>query len=304
MVYRVFVEKKKELANEAKSLCEDIRNLLRIESIEDVRILNRYDVENISRELFDYAVKTVFSEPQLDVVSSALDNDGASVFAVEYLPGQFDQRADSAAQCIQIISQGERPTVRTAKVYMLYGALTDGQLAEIKKYVINPVEARLAAMEKPETLKINYDIPTTVETLEGFNGLSREELAAYITRSGLAMDLDDIAFCQEYFRSEQREPTITEIRMIDTYWSDHCRHTTFTTTIDKVSFEDELIEGAYREYLDTRADLNRTKPVNLMDVATLAVRALKKAGKLNKLDESEEINACTVKINVDVDGVQ
>ena len=304
MVYRVFVEKKKELANEAKSLCEDIRNLLRIESIENVRILNRYDVENISRELFDYAVKTVFSEPQLDVVSSALDNDGASVFAVEYLPGQFDQRADSAAQCIQIISQGERPTVRTAKVYMLYGALTDGQLAEIKKYVINPVEARLAAMEKPETLKINYDIPTTVETLEGFNDLSREELAAFITRYGLAMDLDDIAFCQEYFRSEQREPTITEIRMIDTYWSDHCRHTTFTTTIDKVSFEDELIEGAYREYLDTRADLNRTKPVNLMDVATLAVRALKKAGKLNKLDESEEINACTVKINVDVDGVQ
>ena len=304
MVYRVFVEKKKELANEAKSLCEDIRNLLRIESIENVRILNRYDVENISRELFDYAVKTVFSEPQLDVVSSALDNDGASVFAVEYLPGQFDQRADSAAQCIQIISQGERPTVRTAKVYMLYGALTDGQLAEIKKYVINPVEARLAAMEKPETLKINYDIPTTVETLEGFNGLSREELADFIARYGLAMDLDDIAFCQEYFRSEQREPTITEIRMIDTYWSDHCRHTTFTTTIDKVSFEDELIEGAYREYLDTRADLNRTKPVNLMDVATLAVRALKKAGKLNKLDESEEINACTVKINVDVDGVQ
>ncbi|MDY4487826.1 MAG: phosphoribosylformylglycinamidine synthase [Candidatus Limivicinus sp.] len=304
MVYRVFVEKKKELANEAKSLCEDIRNLLRIESIQDVRILNRYDVENISQELFDYAVKTVFSEPQLDVVSSALDGDGASVFAVEYLPGQFDQRADSAAQCIQIISQGERPTVRTAKVYMLYGALTDEQLAEIKKYVINPVEARLAAMDKPETLKINYDIPTTVETLEGFNGLSREELADFIARYGLAMDLDDIAFCQEYFRSEQREPTITEIRMIDTYWSDHCRHTTFTTTIDKVSFEDELIERAYREYLDTRADLNRSKPVNLMDVATLAVRALKKAGKLNKLDESEEINACTVKINVDVDGVQ
>ena len=304
MVYRVFVEKKKELANEAKSLCEDIRNLLRIESIQDVRILNRYDVENISQELFDYAVKTVFSEPQLDVVSSALDGDGALVFAVEYLPGQFDQRADSAAQCIQIISQGERPTVRTAKVYMLYGALTDEQLAEIKKYVINPVEARLAAMDKPETLKINYDIPTTVETLEGFNGLSREELADFIARYGLAMDLDDIAFCQEYFRSEQREPTITEIRMIDTYWSDHCRHTTFTTTIDKVSFEDELIERAYREYLDTRADLNRTKPVNLMDVATLAVRALKKAGKLGKLDESEEINACTVKINVDVDGVQ
>ena len=304
MVYRVFVEKKKELANEAKSLCEDIKNLLRIENIEDVRILNRYDVENISEELFDYAVKTVFSEPQLDIVSSELEEDGASVFAVEYLPGQFDQRADSAAQCIQIISQGERPTVRTAKVYMLYGALNEEQLAEIKKYVINPVEARLAAMDKPETLKINYDIPTTVETLAGFNALSREELAGFIARYGLAMDLDDIAFCQEYFRSEQREPTITEIRMIDTYWSDHCRHTTFTTTIDKVSFEDELIERAYREYLGTRADLNRTKPINLMDVGTLAVKALKKAGKLGKLDESEEINACTVKINVDVDGVQ
>ena len=304
MVYRVFVEKKKELANEAKSLCEDIKNLLRIENIEDVRILNRYDVENISEELFAYAVKTVFSEPQLDIVSSELEEDGASVFAVEYLPGQFDQRADSAAQCIQIISQGERPTVRTAKVYMLYGALNEEQLAEIKKYVINPVEARLAAMDKPETLKINYDIPTTVETLAGFNALSREELAGFIARYGLAMDLDDIAFCQKYFRSEQREPTITEIRMIDTYWSDHCRHTTFTTTIDKVSFEDELIERAYREYLDTRADLNRTKPINLMDVGTLAVKALKKAGKLGKLDESEEINACTVKINVDVDGVQ
>ena len=233
--------------------------------------MNRYDVENISEELFDSAVKTVFSEPQLDVVSSELDGNGASVFAVEYLPGQFDQRADSAAQCIQIISRGERPTVRTAKVYMLYGPLTESQLAEIKKYVINPVEARLAAMEKPETLKINYDIPTTVETLAGFNALSREDLAEFIARYGLAMDLDDIAFCQEYFRSEQREPTITEIRMIDTYWSDHCRHTTFTTTIDKVSFEDELVERAYREYLATRADLNRTKPVILMDLGSLAV---------------------------------
>ena len=304
MVYRVFVEKKKALANEARSLCEDIKNLLRIDSVQELRILNRYDVENISQELFDYAVNTVFSEPQLDIVSRVLENDGARVFAVEYLPGQFDQRADSAAQCIQIISRGERPTVRTAKVYMLYGNLTDAQLAEIKKYVINPVEAREARMEKPETLKIQYGIPTTVETLEGFNGLSRRELEDFIARYGLAMDLDDIAFCQEYFRVEGREPTITEIRMIDTYWSDHCRHTTFTTTIDSVSFEDALVEQAYREYLDTRADLNRTKPVNLMDVATLAVRALKKAGKLNKLDESEEINACTVKINVDVDGTK
>ena len=302
MVYRVFVEKKPELAQEARNLKEDIRSLLRIDSLEDLRIVNRYDVENISPELFDYAVKTVLSEPQLDMVSYELDAEGAQVFAVEFLPGQFDQRADSAAQCIQIISQAQRPEVRSAKVYLLYGQLTEEQLREIKKYVINPVEAREAALDKPETLKINYDIPTTVETLEGFCALSREELAEFIRRYGLAMDLDDIAFCQEYFRSEGREPTVTEIRMIDTYWSDHCRHTTFTTTIDSASFEDELLEKAWQDYLDTRKALGRTKPVNLMDMATLAVRYLKKAGKLNKLDESEEINACTVKINVDVDG--
>ena len=302
MVYRVFVEKKKELAHEANNLKEDIRSLLRIDALEDLRIVNRYDVENIEPELFDYAVKTVLSEPQLDIVRRSLDCAGAQVFAVEYLPGQFDQRADSAAQCIQIISQAQRPEVRTAKVYLLYGALSARQVAEIKKYVINPVEAREAAMDKPQTLKINYDIPTTVETLEGFCALSREALAAFIGRYGLAMDLDDIAFCQDYFRSEGREPTITEIRMIDTYWSDHCRHTTFTTTIDKVSFEDETIQRAYEEYVSTRRALNRTKPINLMDLATIAVRYLKKAGKLQKLDESEEINACTVKINVDVDG--
>ena len=302
MVYRVFVEKKKELAHEANNLKEDIRSLLRIDALEDLRIVNRYDVENIEPELFDYAVKTVLSEPQLDIVRRSLDCAGAQVFAVEYLPGQFDQRADSAAQCIQILSQAQRPEVRTAKVYLLYGALSEEQVAEIKKYVINPVEAREAAMDKPQTLKINYDIPTTVETLEGFCALSREELAAFIGRYGLAMDLDDIAFCQDYFRSEGREPTITEIRMIDTYWSDHCRHTTFTTTIDKVSFEDETIQRAYEEYVSTRRALNRTKPINLMDLATIAVRYLKKAGKLQKLDESEEINACTVKINVDVDG--
>ena len=302
MVYRVFVEKKKELAHEANNLKEDIRSLLRIDALEDLRIVNRYDVENIEPELFDYAVKTVLSEPQLDMVCTELDCTGAQVFAVEYLPGQFDQRADSAAQCIQIISQAQRPEVRTAKVYLLYGALSEEQAAEIKKYVINPVEAREAAMDKPQTLKINYDIPTTVETLDGFCALSREELSAFIGRYGLAMDLDDIAFCQDYFRSEGREPTITEIRMIDTYWSDHCRHTTFTTTIDKVSFEDQTIQRAYEEYVCTRRALNRTKPINLMDLATIAVRYLKRAGKLQKLDESEEINACTVKINVDVDG--
>ena len=303
MVYRVFVEKKKELANEAKSLLGDVRTLLGIESLTDVRVINRYDAENIAEDLFEYAKKTVFSEPQLDLVYDEPELDGATVFAVEFLPGQFDQRADSAAQCIQIISQGDRPVVRTAKVYALYGNLTETEVAEIKKYVINPVEAREATLEKPETLKVNYEIPTEVKTLDGFIELDRAGLEQFVKDFGLAMDADDIAFCQEYFKSEHRDPTITEIRMIDTYWSDHCRHTTFLTTIDDVKFEDELLQKTYDEYIETRKELGRTKPVCLMDIATLAVRYLKKEGKLDKLDESEEINACTVKIDVEVDGV-
>lgn len=303
MVYRIFVEKKKELANEAKSLLKNINELLQISSVEDVRVINRYDVENIDEELFNYAVDTVFSEPQLDNTYAELDLSGATVFATEYLPGQFDQRADSAAQCIQIISQKERPTVKTAKVYLLYGNVNDSELAAIRKYVINPVEAREATLEKPETLKINYEIPTTVATLDGFIELDRNGLEEFVKTYGLAMDADDIEFCQNYFKSEHRDPTITEIRMIDTYWSDHCRHTTFLTNIDNVTFEDSLLQEAYEDYLATRKELGRTKPVCLMDIATLAVKYLKKHGKLEKLDESEEINACTVKIDVEVDGV-
>ena len=302
MVYRVFAEKKKELANEAKALLSDARTLLGIKGLTDVRIINRYDAENIDAELFEYAKKTVFSEPQLDIVSDDIDTDGAAVFAVEYLPGQFDQRADSAAQCIQIISQGEKPTVRTAKVYALYGELSENDISEIKKYVINPVEAREASLDKAKTLEIPYSIPTEVKTLDGFTDLDREGLERFVDEYGLAMDADDIAFCQEYFRSEKRNPTITEIRMIDTYWSDHCRHTTFLTTIDDVSFEDELLQKAYKDYTDVRRELGRTKPVCLMDIATVAVKYLKKHGRLEKLDESEEINACTVKIDVNVDG--
>ena len=302
MVYRIFVEKKKELANEAKSLLKDINGLLQISSVKDVRVINRYDVENIEQELFKYAVGTVFSEPQLDLTYDEIDFNGATVFATEYLPGQFDQRADSAAQCIQIISQKDRPTVKTAKVYLLYGDVTETELASIKKYVINPVEAREATLEKPETLKINYDIPTTVATLDGFIKLDRKGLEEFVKTYGLAMDADDIEFCQNYFKSEDRDPTITEIRMIDTYWSDHCRHTTFLTNIDNVSFEDALLQSAYEEYIETRKELGRTKPICLMDLATIAVKYLKKNGKLEKLDESEEINACTVKIDVEVDG--
>ena len=302
MVYRIFVEKKKKLANEAKALLGDAKNLLDIKNLTDVRVINRYDAENITKELFDYAVKTVFSEPQLDIASEEINTDGATVFAVEYLPGQFDQRADSAAQCIQIISQGDRPLIRSAKVYALYGELTEKDIDEIKKYVINPVEAREAALEKFDTLKVDYAVPTTVKTLDGFNSYDEAELAKFVESYGLAMDRDDIKFCQDYFKSEHRDPTLTEIRMIDTYWSDHCRHTTFLTVIDGAKFEDALLQKAYDDYMAVRKELGRTKPVCLMDLATVAVKYLKKNGKLDKLDESEEINACTVKIEIEVDG--
>ena len=303
MVYRVFVEKKKELAHEANSLKSDIKHFLRIEGVEDVRVVNRYDVENIEADLFEYCKNTVFAEPQLDNVSDKLDICGADVvFAVEFLPGQFDQRANSAAECIQLISQIERPIVKTAKVYLLKGKISASDIEEIKKYVINPVEAREATLDEFETLKMSYDIPTEVKTLDGFINLSKDQLKAFINENGLAMDLDDIIFCQQYFISEHRDPTITEIKMIDTYWSDHCRHTTFLTTIDSVKFEDEELEKAYDEYINTRKELNRTKPINLMDIATIAVKHLRKNGKLDKLDESEEINACTVKMDVEMDG--
>lgn len=304
MVYRLFVEKKKELANEAAALAKDIRSLLQIDGLTDLRLLNRYDVENIDEELFNYCKRTVFSEPQLDIIYDDFKDESATVFAVEYLPGQFDQRADSAAQCIQIISQKERPRVRTARVYAIYGSLTSEEIDKIKAYVINPVEAREANLSKPSTLVMDYNIPTEVETLEGFIELDESGLKDFIDRYGLAMDYDDIRFCQEYFKGEKRNPTITEVRMIDTYWSDHCRHTTFNTTIDSVTFQDKLLEEAWQEYKNTREVLNRKKPMNLMDIATLAVKYLKKNGQLDKLDESEEINACTVKIKVDADGDQ
>ncbi len=303
MVYRIYVEKKEGLDNEARALLSEISAFLGIKSVEKVRILNRYDAENITKELFDYATGTVFSEPQLDNVFTKLTKRGATVFATEFLPGQFDQRADSAAQCIQLISQGEKPTIASAKVYMLYGKLTKDELAKIKKHVINPVEAREASLNERETLAIEYELPTTVETLEGFLDLDAEGLHKFIATYGLAMDEGDIEFCQSYFKSEGRCPTITEIRMIDTYWSDHCRHTTFNTIIDSVKFEDKLLEATYKDYLDTRLELERQKPITLMDIATLSVKWLSKYGKLQKLDESEEINACTVKITVNVDGI-
>lgn len=303
MVYRVYSEKKSGLDNEAKALASDVKLLLGINALERIRILNRYDVENIDEKLFSYAVKTVFSEPQLDDVSFGLNTEGArSVFAVEYLPGQFDQRADSAAQCIQIISRKDRPLVRTAKIFVLYGNLSEKDITEIKKYVINPVETREASLDIAKTLKTDFEVPDSVATIDGFIKLGDEELKDFIKKYALAMDIDDVKFLQKYFISEKRDPTITEIRMTDTYWSDHCRHTTFLTTIDKVTFEDAMLEKTYDDYLETRRKLGREKPVNLMDVATIAARYLKSVGKLDKLDESEEINACTIKIKAEIDG--
>ncbi len=301
MVYRVYVERKAGLDNEAKSLKNDLKNLLGIKGIENLRVINRYDAENIDEKLFEYCKTAVFSEPQTDNCEIP-DLDGAKVFAVEYLPGQFDQRANSASECIQLISTGDRPLVRSAKVYAVYGDVSDDEIAEIKKYVINPVEAREASLELPQTLKVNYAIPKSVATVDGFIGFDDDRLREFAAANGLAMDFDDIKFCRDYFLSEKRDPTITEIKMIDTYWSDHCRHTTFLTTIDSAEVEDDYVKAAYDDYVATREQLGRTKPINLMDIATLAVKYLRKNGLLDKLDESEEINACTVKMDVDVDG--
>lgn len=303
MVFRVYVEKKQGLAAEASALTSDLRNLLGIISLDSLRVINRYDVEGIDNELFQAAVRTIFSEPQLDDVFYELDLREGIVFAVEPLPGQFDQRADSAAQCIQLATQVEKPLVATAKVYVLYGNLSDAEIKQIKNYVINPVEAREAVLSKPETLRVDYEIPTSVEKIDGFCELDSNGLKKFVANYGLAMDESDAEFCQAYFKSEGRQPTVTEIRMIDTYWSDHCRHTTFLTTIDKVVFEDDRAKKAYEEYLADRRELGREeKPVNLMDLATVVGRLFKKQGKLDKLDVSEEINACTVKIKVNVDG--
>ena len=278
MVYRVYVEKRAELAHEANGLLAELRNLVGITALESVRIINRYDVENIDAELFGQAVRTVFSEPQLDIATETMDAKGGIVFAVEPLPGQFDQRADSAAQCIQLQSQGERPTVRSAKVYVLGGALTEDDVNAVKKYVINAVESREASLEKPETLAIEYAIPDTVATVNGFMGLDEKGLSELLDTLGLAMDLDDLKFLQAYFRDEEhRDPTMTEIRVVDTYWSDHCRHTTFSTHIDNVKIADPAVQAAYERYLAARVEVYgkekaAKRPQTLMDIATIAVK--------------------------------
>ena len=304
MVFRVYVEKKPGFDVEAQQLGTELKTILGIDGLRKVRIVNRYDVEGISQELFEQATPTVFSEPQVDDASADLPDFGdATVFATEFLPGQFDQRADSAAECIQLISQGERPTVRSAKVYALEGTLSEADVAAIKHYVINPVEAREASLEAKTTLKTQVPTPGKVETIAGFNEMDAAAGQKFINERGLAMDLADLEFCQKYFSEEGREPTITEIKVIDTYWSDHCRHTTFGTELDKVDIDDAAVKAAFERYLEMRHELGRdAKPVCLMDMGTIGAKWLKKNGILKNLDESEEINACTVKVKVDVNG--
>ncbi len=307
MVYRVYVEKKTGQTHEADSLLKESKEFLQIKGLNSVRVLNRYDVDKIEDTLFQYAVNTVFSEPQVDNVSYDVPA-GQVVFAVEPLPGQFDQRADSAAQCIQILSQGERPIVRSAKVYVLEGTLSDADVAAIKKHVINAVESREAALEMPETLSVEYTAPQSVAVLEGFIHLDESGLEALLDKLGLAMDLDDLKFLQAYFRDdEQRDPTITEVRVVDTYWSDHCRHTTFSTHLDNVRIDDPTVQAAYDRYIAARVEVYgeekaAKRPQTLMDIATIGAKVLKKRGLLPELDESEEINACSIHLTAEVNG--
>ena len=277
-VFRIYVEKKPEYAVEAKNLLSDAKTALRLDNLRNIRLLNRYDAEGLSDADFALAIGNVFSEPAVDTCYRTMPElkENEIVFAVEYLPGQFDQRADSCEQCIQILTQGERCKVKNARVYIVEGKLSADELAQLKAYIINPVESREASLEEVETLASEYEIPTEVETLTNFIYLEEVELVNFINKYGLAMDLDDIKFCQKYFKdTEKRDPTITEIRMIDTYWSDHCRHTTFSTIIDDATINADYIQKTYDEYINVRNELGRSdKPITLMDIATIGARRM------------------------------
>ena len=310
-VLRCYSEKRPGFDVEARRLLRDLTSLLGISTLTSVRYLCRYDVEGIDSETYKKAKYIVFSEPMADVCyddAFPLPEGPHRILAVEALPGQFDQRADSCAQCVQLMTSGERPTVSTAKVYVLEGTLSDADLDKIRAYLINPVEAREASMAKPDTLKAVYDIPTSVASIDGFVSMDDAALSLLLQILGIAMDLDDLKFLQEYFaQTEKRDPTITEVRMVDTYWSDHCRHTTFLTEIDRVTLDDPLVQEAFDRYLAARAEVYgeekaAARPVTLMDIATAAAKVLKKRGFLKNLDESEEINACSIKVKAKVDG--
>ena len=310
-VYRVFVEKKKGNDIEAGQILEDLRGNVGLTGLEDLRIINRYDAQGLSDAEFDSAVKQVFSETNLDNVYYDLKiDDGWKCFATEYLPGQYDQRADSAAQCIQLLTAGERPKVASAKVIAVKGDISDDEFEKIKSYIINPVESRVASMELPETLDIKTDVPADIVRIDGFIEMSDDEIAAYHDSMGLAMSVADLCWVRDYFKNdEKRNPSLTEIKVIDTYWSDHCRHTTFATQLDEITINEgkysAAIEKALDQYFEARADLyaGRTdKIVCLMDMACIGTKYLKKHGYVDDLDESEEINACSINVDVEIDG--
>ena len=310
-VLRCYTEKRSGFDSASQSLCSSIRELLEIPALTYVRELCRYDVEGIDAETYAKAKNIVFSEPMVDDCYDEqypMPEGDYRILAVEPLPGQYDQRSDSCAQCIQLMTQGERPKVAAAHIYVLGGKLTDEEMDKIRGYLINPVDSREASADKPETLEANYAIPTQVDTVEGFISMDTEALEQMRTSLGLAMELDDLQFLQSYFAGEEkRDPTITEVRMIDTYWSDHCRHTTFLTEIDESKIDDQMVLDAYNRYLAGRVEVYgeekaAKRPVTLMDIGTIAGKVLKKRGCLPNLDESEEINACSIRINATVDG--
>ncbi len=310
-VYRVFVEKKKGNDIEAGHILSDLKNNVGITALTDLRLINRYDAEGLTAEEFDKAVKQVFSEANLDNVyyEISFDEDWR-YFATEYLPGQYDQRADSAAQCIQLLTAGERPTVASAKIIAVKGDITDAELDKIKSYIINPVESREASMELPETLDIKSDIPADVAILTGFTDKTDAEIAAYHAEMGFAMSIADLCWVRDYFKNdEHRDPSLTELKVIDTYWSDHCRHTTFATQLDEIKIDESkysaAIEKALEEYFEVRKEVygeRKDKLVCLMDMACIGTKALKKRGLVNDLDESEEINACSINVEIEIDG--
>ena len=310
-VFRCYSEKKPGFDVEARGLCGQLREQLGIDALEGVRILNRYDADRIAPEVYEAAKTVVFSEPQVDDVydeTFPVPEAPHSVLAVEALPGQFDQRADSCAQCIQLQSGVDRPLIAAAKVYLLMGTLTEGDLDKIRRYLINPVESREASMDKPATLEQEHETPDSVAVVEGFTGLDEAGLKDLLDSLGLAMDLDDLKFLQAYFRDqEKRDPTITEVRVVDTYWSDHCRHTTFSTHLDDIQIDDPEVKAAYEQYLAARVEVYgeekaKKRPQTLMDLATIGAKTLKKRGQLPELDESEEINACSIHVPAQVDG--
>ncbi|UWG95828.1 phosphoribosylformylglycinamidine synthase [Dehalobacter sp. DCM] len=312
-VRRVFVEKKPGFDIEAQGLYKDLRDNLGISGLQGVRTINRYDIAGVTDDEYKQALHIIFAELPVDIlyeetVSISTDD---KVFAMEYLPGQYDQRADSAAQCIQMLTQKERPLVATAKVIVLNGTITDQEFDRIKEYCVNPVESREATMAKPQSLEFAAEEPDDVAVLEGFNGKTAEEIIALQQSMGLAMSVEDLLFCQAYFRdTEKRNPTMTEIKTIDTYWSDHCRHTTFQTKIEDVIIQDGRftapIKTAHEIYHASRADVYgdklSAKDICLMDIATIGMKELKKAGKLDDLDESDEINACSIVVNAEING--